>query len=197
MTEVLKVGRRNVPITHPDKVMFPAIGLTKLELARYYGEVAGVMVPHLRGRPVSMQVFPTGVTGKGHYAKNVPSHFPDWMRRIRVPKRGGTVTHAVCDDAATLVYLAGQNVVTPHRAIVSRSAAPSNRGWFTTNAVAPAIHGANTLLHACLAQPGEEMLRWTSPGSSPIQYIVDRCPTGYEACVCSTSFGRAVVPEVK
>ncbi len=65
------------------------------------------------------------------------------------------------------------------------------------NTQAWAFHGANTLLHACFAQPGEEMLRWTSPGRRPIQYIVDRCPTGYEACVCSTSLGRAVVPEVK
>src|SRR5262249_12144919 len=63
--------------------------------------------------------------------------------------------------------------------------------------VASAFHGANTLLHACFAQPGEEMLRCTSPGSRPIQYIVDRWPTGYETCVGCTSFGRAVVPEVK
>ena len=65
------------------------------------------------------------------------------------------------------------------------------------NTQAPAFHGAKTLLQACLAQPGEEMLRCTSPGRRPIQYIVDRWPTGYDACVCSTSFGRAVVPEVK
>src|ERR1044071_253815 len=63
--------------------------------------------------------------------------------------------------------------------------------------VASAFQGANTLLHACFAQPGDEMLRCTSPGSRPIQYIVDRWPTGYDTCVCSTSFGRAVVPEVK
>ncbi len=60
-----------------------------------------------------------------------------------------------------------------------------------------AFHGANRLLHACLAQPGEEMFRWTSPGWLPIQYIVDRWPIGYEVCVCSTSLGCAVVPEVK
>src|SRR5919107_3059684 len=65
------------------------------------------------------------------------------------------------------------------------------------NTHACAFHGAKTLLHACLAQPGDEMLRWTSPGRSPIQYIVDRCPTGYDAWVCSTSFGWAVVPDVK
>src|SRR3954447_26358847 len=65
------------------------------------------------------------------------------------------------------------------------------------NTQAWAFQGAKTLLQACLAQPGEEMLRCTSPGCRPIQYIVDRCPTGYETWVCSTSFGCAVVPEVK
>ncbi len=90
-----------------------------------------------------------------------------------------------------------QNVVTPQRSIVSSSAVASKRGWLTTSTVASASHGAKTLLHACFAQPGEEMLRWTSPGRSPIQYRVVRWPTGYEACVCSTSLAFAVVPEVK
>ena len=63
--------------------------------------------------------------------------------------------------------------------------------------VASAFHGANTLLQACLAQPGEEMFRCTSRGRNPIQYMVDRWPIGYETCVCCTNFGRAVVPEVK
>ena len=63
--------------------------------------------------------------------------------------------------------------------------------------VASAFHGAKRFDQACLAQPGEEMFRWTSPGLRPIQYIVDRWPTGYETWVCSTSLGRAVVPEVK
>src|SRR5689334_21015959 len=90
-----------------------------------------------------------------------------------------------------------QKLVTPHRSIWAISASASKRGALELNTVASAFHGAKTLLHACLAQPGEEMFRWTSPGSSPIQYIVDRCPTGYDACVCSTSFGWAVVPDVK
>ncbi|CAM5435387.1 hypothetical protein SHIRM173S_00774 [Streptomyces hirsutus] len=63
--------------------------------------------------------------------------------------------------------------------------------------VASAFHGAKRLDQACLAQPGEEMFRCTSPGVSPIQYMVARCPTGYEVWVCSTSLGCAVVPEVK
>lgn len=63
--------------------------------------------------------------------------------------------------------------------------------------VASAFHGAKRFDQACLAQPGEEMFRCTSPGLSPIQYIVAKCPTGYDTWVCSTSLGRAVVPEVK
>src|SRR4051794_30994398 len=65
------------------------------------------------------------------------------------------------------------------------------------NTQACAFHGAKTLLQACLAQPGDEMFRCTSPGCRPIQYIVERCPTGYDTWVCSTSLGCAVVPEVK
>src|SRR3954453_21024032 len=65
------------------------------------------------------------------------------------------------------------------------------------NTVASAFHGAKRLDQACLAQPGEEMFRCTSPGFRPIQNIVARCPIGYDVWVCSTSLGRAVAPEVK
>ena len=61
----------------------------------------------------------------------------------------------------------------------------------------PGVPRREHVLHACFAQPGEEMFRCTSPGCRPIQYMVDRCPAGYDAWVCSTSLGCAVVPEVK
>ena len=70
------------------------------------------------------------------------------------------------------------SVVTPQRPTVASSALASKRGWLTTNTVAPAFQGANKQLQACLAQPGEEMLRCTSPGCSPSQNIVDSAPTG-------------------
>jgi len=70
------------------------------------------------------------------------------------------------------------SVVTPCRRSTSSSAGAENRRALCTSAVAPAFHGANTLLQACLAQPGEDTLRCTSPGRSPIQNIVDRWPTG-------------------
>ncbi len=62
--------------------------------------------------------------------------------------------------------------------MAASSAAAENRSCPRMSAVAPAIHGAKTLLQACLAQPGEEMFRCTSPGCSPIQYMVDRWPAG-------------------
>jgi bifunctional non-homologous end joining protein LigD len=114
MTEVLRVGRRQVRVTHPDKLLFPKARVSKLDLARHYERVAPVMLPYVTGRPLALQAFPDGIDAKGFFQKNVPRYFPDWIGRATVPKRGGTITHALAGDAATLVYLAGQNVVTPH-----------------------------------------------------------------------------------
>jgi bifunctional non-homologous end joining protein LigD len=88
--------------------------VTKADLARYYAAIAPVMVPHVRERPLALQVFPGGIEGHGHYLKNAPGHFPDWIHRATVDKRGGTITHVLADDAPTLVYLAGQNAVALH-----------------------------------------------------------------------------------
>jgi bifunctional non-homologous end joining protein LigD len=110
----LRVGRHLVRITNPDKVLFADARATKLDLARYYERVAPAMLPHLTGRPLSLQVFPGGVEEWGFLMKAAPEYFPEWIRRATVPKRGGTVTHALAENAATLVYLAGQNAITPH-----------------------------------------------------------------------------------
>jgi bifunctional non-homologous end joining protein LigD len=116
-THELTVDGRTISLSHPDKVLFPsagAEGITKAELVEHYRRVADVMVPHLRDRPLMLQQFPGGIGEGGFYQKNIPSHFPDWIRRVEVPKEGGTVTHPVCDDAATLVYLATQNCISLH-----------------------------------------------------------------------------------
>jgi bifunctional non-homologous end joining protein LigD len=114
VTATVRAGRRRIEISHPDKVMFPKAGLRKIDLARHYERVAPLMVPLVRDHPVAMHSFPAGVDGPGFFAKDVPRHFPDWIKRVTVPKRGGTVTHVLANDAPTLVYLANQNCVTPH-----------------------------------------------------------------------------------
>ena len=92
-----------VELSRPEKVLFPDVGLTKGDLAGYYERVAEHMLPHVKGRPVSMQRFPDGIEGYGFFHKDVPDHFPDWIKRVEVAKRGGSVTHAALWDVDSLV----------------------------------------------------------------------------------------------
>jgi bifunctional non-homologous end joining protein LigD len=103
-----------VEISSPDKVLFTEPQVTKLELARHYEQVAEVMLPHVRDRPLALESYPQGTDARGFYMKSVPKHFPDWIRTAEVPKKGGSNIQVLANDGATLVYLAGQNVVTPH-----------------------------------------------------------------------------------
>jgi bifunctional non-homologous end joining protein LigD len=114
MTETVVAGARRIEISHPEKALFTRPKITKLELARHYERVAAAMVPHLRDRPLALQAFPNGIEEPGFFMKSVPKYFPDWIATATVPKRGGTLTQVLANDAATLVYLAGQNVITPH-----------------------------------------------------------------------------------
>lgn len=110
--------------------MFPADGgdreYTKGDLVDYSVAVAPFMLPHLRGRPLMLERHPDGMNGPQFMQKNVPDHYPDWIKRVEVAKEGGTVTHVVCDDTATLAYLADQGLHHPTPLVVpSRSARPA------------------------------------------------------------------------
>jgi bifunctional non-homologous end joining protein LigD len=112
--ETIRIGRRDVAISHPDKALWTDPTYTKHDLARHYERVAEAMLPHVRDRPLALEAFPQGTARRGFYLKAVPDHFPDWVERATVEKRGGSNVQALANNAATLVYLAGQNVVTPH-----------------------------------------------------------------------------------
>ena len=101
-------------ITHPDKVMFPDEGITKGELASYYEAIAPVMLPHIRNRPVTMERYPAGIGEDGFMQKDVSKGFPEWLKRVEVPKKGGTVHHPIISDTRSLLWLANQNCITPH-----------------------------------------------------------------------------------
>jgi bifunctional non-homologous end joining protein LigD len=103
-----------VEITHPGKLLFPDDGLSKADIAAYYEAVSEWMLPHIRNRPLSLMRFPDGIGGHGFFHKNVPDYFPAFVKRVEVDKRGGTLTHAVVCNPETLVYLVGQNTITPH-----------------------------------------------------------------------------------
>ena len=112
--ETVRAGRRAIAISHPDKPLFAAPAITKLTLARHYARVREAMLPHVRDRPLALESFPQGIAGKGFFMKSVPRHFPQWIVTTEVPKRGGSLVQVLANDPATLVYLAGQNVITPH-----------------------------------------------------------------------------------
>jgi bifunctional non-homologous end joining protein LigD len=101
-------------ITHPEKVMFPDDGITKGDLAAYYETVADVMVPHLRGRPITMERYPAGIGKKGFWQKDVSKGFPDWLERVKVPKKDGVVHHPVITDTRSLLWVTNQNTITHH-----------------------------------------------------------------------------------
>ena len=101
-------------ITHPDKILFPDSGITKGELAAYYEMIAPVMVPHMRARPVTMERYHRGIGAPGFFQKDVSKGFPEWLQRVEVPKKGGTVHHPIVTDARSLLWLANQNCITPH-----------------------------------------------------------------------------------
>ena len=101
-------------ITHPEKVLFPADGITKGELAAYYESIAPLMLPHIAGRPVTMERYPAGIGEKGFMHKNVSRGFPEWLQRVEVPKKKGTVHHPLANDTRSLLWMTNQNCITPH-----------------------------------------------------------------------------------
>jgi bifunctional non-homologous end joining protein LigD len=111
----IRAGRRSVRISNPDKVLFPADGITKLDLAQYYEAVSRAMVEHTRDRPLNLWRWNNGIDKDVVVQQAIPKGAPEWVRRVTVPRRrGGDVEHAVGGEAATLVWLANQNCITPH-----------------------------------------------------------------------------------
>ena len=109
-----RVGRRTVEITHPDRVLFPDDGVSKSDLVDYYLDVAPAMLPHLRDRPLSQHRWPQGIHGEDFWHKQIPGYFPDWIPRVEVETAKGPQEQVLCNEPATLAYLANQNCITPH-----------------------------------------------------------------------------------
>ena len=101
-------------ITHPEKVLFPEDGITKGDLAAYYEAMAPVMLPHLRGRPVTMERYPAGIGKEGFWQKDVSKGFPKWLERVTVPKKDGVVHYPVVTDKRSLLWITNQNTITQH-----------------------------------------------------------------------------------
>ena len=109
----VRAGRREIEITHSDRVMFPDAGVTKADLARYYAAMAGDGAPRPRAAPR-----PPGVPGRDRGPRALPQERARPLSRLDPPGDGGQARrhdpHVLADDVPTLVYLAGQNAVALH-----------------------------------------------------------------------------------
>ena len=98
----VQVEGRTLSLSNLTKVLYPAVGFTKGEVIDYYTRIAPALLPHLRDRPLTLKRYPNGVEAGHFYEKNCPSHAPDWVRKERVAQ----IDYCVCDDLATMVWLA-------------------------------------------------------------------------------------------
>jgi bifunctional non-homologous end joining protein LigD len=114
MAPTVEIDGHEIALSNTDKILFPEAKVSKGDLIDYYRNVAPTMLPHIAGRPLSLQRYPDGIEAGGFMQKNASDYFPDWVRRARLAKEDGEVDYVVAEDAATLVYLANQACITLH-----------------------------------------------------------------------------------
>jgi len=121
-------GPRQVRLSSPDRVLWPQVGVTKHDLARYVVAVGAGLLRALGDRPVTLQRFPDGVEGEAFYSKNPPRGVPEWVRTVDVTYPSGR-RHAqlVVDEVATAVWAVQMNTITWHPWPVRTGDQPAGR----------------------------------------------------------------------
>ncbi|HLH07648.1 MAG TPA: non-homologous end-joining DNA ligase [Terriglobales bacterium] len=107
-TTIIEIEGRELKLSNLDKVLYPAAGFTKAQLIDYYVRIAPVLLPHLKGRPLTMKRYPEGVGGEFFYEKNCPTHRPDWVTTVPIWSDGNNrwMQYCVIADLPTLVWAA-------------------------------------------------------------------------------------------
>jgi len=104
--EILEVGDREVTVSNPDKVFFPHLGLTKLDLVRYYVAVADGALRGVGGRPMALKRYVNGADGEFFFQKRAPTARPDWIETVELRFPSGRTAHEiVVRDAAQLAWI--------------------------------------------------------------------------------------------
>jgi bifunctional non-homologous end joining protein LigD len=98
----VQIDGRTLSLSNLDKVLYPEAGFAKGHVIDYYTRVSPVLLPHLRGRPLTLKRYPNGVDAPHFYEKQCPSHAPDWVQTSLL----GDVNFCLADDLPTLVWLA-------------------------------------------------------------------------------------------
>lgn len=114
--KTITVDNHKLTITNPGRILFAKAKITKWQMINYYQRIAPLMLPHIKDKPISMQRFPLGIAHKGFFQKDAPDYFPAWIKLLGVQRedKHKVVSHVLCNNTATLMYLANQAVITPH-----------------------------------------------------------------------------------
>ena len=102
----VEVEGRRLRLSNLDKVLYPEVGFTKGQVIDYYTRAAPWLLPHLRGRALTLKRYPNGVEGGHFYEKQKPSHAPEWVSSQRISAGDKRIDFVLCDDLPTLVWLA-------------------------------------------------------------------------------------------
>ena len=110
------VGGRRLKLTNLEKVLYPKAGFTKGQVIDYYARIAPVLVPHLRGKPLTLKRYPNGVDEPYFFEKNATKHRPDWVKTAPIWSEGNhrNVNYILSNDLATLIWVANLAAIELH-----------------------------------------------------------------------------------
>jgi bifunctional non-homologous end joining protein LigD len=106
ISTVVAVGKHQLPLSNLGKLLYPASGFTKGQVIEYYARIAPALLPHLRGRAITLKRFPDGVEKKAFFSKHCPKNPPDWLRTVLVQGSEGTVNYCLIEDIPSLMWVA-------------------------------------------------------------------------------------------
>jgi bifunctional non-homologous end joining protein LigD len=109
-----QIGGRTVHLTNLTKLLFPEDRYSKRDLIRYYVQVAPVMIPHYKDRPLSMNPHPDGIHGKSYWVKDKPDYAPEWIPTFRYQDQKSLKDWILIEEVATLAWLANHAVIDMH-----------------------------------------------------------------------------------
>jgi bifunctional non-homologous end joining protein LigD len=151
-----KVGGRGPHLVRPEKILFPRDGITKRDIWDYFTNIAPALLPHLSGRPLTLQRYPDGIDGQEWYQQNAPEKTPAFVRLVDVGPRHENKNRIVCDNLETLGWLANLAALTIHQ-------------W---SCHVPVTATTRTSIDRALAQPDYFVLD-LDPGSGPWAHVIE------------------------
>jgi bifunctional non-homologous end joining protein LigD len=178
-TEItVEVEGRRMTLSNLDKVMYPETGFTKGQVIDYYTRIAPWLLPHLKGRPLTLKRYPNGVDGPFFYEKNCPDHRPKWVKTQAVwsDSNNRDIDYCLAQDLPTLVWAANLADLEMHTTMAkARTIQRPTMVVFDLDPGAPAdivtCCQVGVLLRELLADAGLEAFPKTS-GSKGLQVYV-------------------------